>query len=204
MLTLDKQGVVREARVKVQLVPQIAHGPLQNVHAIVVHQTDSPTASGTIAGWRTGNRPDGAHFLIDKDGTTYQCVSLQQKCWHVGKIVSRCLLEKSCSKTESAWYDTATKRLRGHFSTLVQETHQHEKDKDYPDRYPVNEDSIGIEMVGNHIDDKTFETPAAEQQASLRWLVQELEATLHLLNTDVYRHSLISHKNPGEAAGAQW
>jgi N-acetyl-anhydromuramyl-L-alanine amidase AmpD len=174
------------------------------IDAIVVHQTDSKTGAGTLAGWRTGSRPDGAHFLIDKDGTIYQCVSLKQKCWHVGKIASRCLLEKSCSVDEKSYYATELKKDRGHFSTFVNETDKHERKKSYPSRFPMNEDSIGIEMVGMHISSNLYETPTMQQQDSLQWLVGELEASLHLTASDVYRHPLISYKNPGEAAGAQW
>jgi hypothetical protein len=58
MLTMDQDGVVRDARVKVRLIPQIAHGPLLKIDAIVVHQTDSDTAKGTmerLSYWRKRN-----------------------------------------------------------------------------------------------------------------------------------------------------
>jgi hypothetical protein len=124
--------------------------------------------------------------------------------WHVGKIPSRCWLEKSCPPDENAYYKALEKKLYGHFGQLVRETYEHEKVKDYPARYPMNEDSIGIEMVAMHLTDKMFEAPTPEQQRSLQWLVRELEEALHFLKVDVYRHGVISHKNVGEAAGAQW
>ena len=41
--------------------------------------------------------------------------------------------------------------------------HEHESRKTYPDRYPMNADRIGIEVVGNY-DEKTrmWDTPTAE------------------------------------------
>jgi N-acetyl-anhydromuramyl-L-alanine amidase AmpD len=78
VLTIDQDGVIRDARVKVELISQIAHGPLIHIDAIVVHQTDSSTAKGTLAGYRTDSKGLGTHFLIDKDGTIYQTVALKK------------------------------------------------------------------------------------------------------------------------------
>lgn len=80
----------------------------------------------------------------------------------------------------------------------------HERAKSYPARYPVNSDSIGIELVGKHVDDKTYEAVAAAQNASLGWLVGELFRQFSLTYNDIYRHPEISYKNPGEARSAQW
>lgn len=85
--------------------------------------------------WKSSTNMDniGAHFVIDKDGTTYQVVSLKKYANHVGKIRPRCNLTGSCDKTYK--------------SKTLKEIHLSEVEKDYPERYPYNKDSIGIEVV---------------------------------------------------------
>jgi hypothetical protein len=69
----------------------------------------------------------------------------------------------------------------------------------------MNEDSIGIEMVGNYdIKNKVYENINAAQNKSLRWLVDELAKQLTLGNDDVYRHPEVSYKKPSEARTAKW
>lgn len=80
----------------------------------------------------------------------------------------------------------------------------HERAKKYPARYPVNSDSIGIELVGKHLDDKTYESVTVAQNTSLQWLAGELFRLFTLTANDVYRHPDVSYKNPGEAGTAQW
>jgi N-acetyl-anhydromuramyl-L-alanine amidase AmpD len=195
MITIDKEGIIRDSRVKVKLFPLLAHGPLKIIDAIVVHQTDSSTAESAFANYRAGDKGTGAHMLIDKDGTVYQTVSLHQVCWHVGKLKARCYEEHSCIPAEtqlySKWQNPSTVNKR-------------EQAKAYPKRWPGNSDSIGIEMVGKSLDEHTFEKPTPEQQHSLQWLVQQLLESLHLKRTDVYRHPQVSFKNPGEARDAVW
>ena len=84
--------------------------------------------------------------------------------------------------------------------------------KKTPDRYPSNMDSIGIEIVGrafptgNDIkaDKKTYETVTAQQNASLKWLVQVLCNCLKVSMTEIFRHPMVSWKNITEASTAQW
>ena len=80
----------------------------------------------------------------------------------------------------------------------------HERLKAYPERYPVNSDSVGIEIVGKHIDDKQYEAVTPAQNESLKWLLGELYRHFSLTGSDVYRHPDVSYKNPGEAKGASW
>jgi N-acetyl-anhydromuramyl-L-alanine amidase AmpD len=81
---------------------------------------------------------------------------------------------------------------------------QTERAKFYPDRFPVNSHSVGIELVGSHLDDKTYEPVTPPQNVSLQWLVGELSNQFKLGATDIFRHPDVSYKNPGEAAGAKW
>lgn len=50
----------------------------------------------------------------------------------------------------------------------------------------------------------TYETVTAEQNKSLKWLVSELEMTLNIPTTEVFRHPTVSRKNDSEASTAQW
>jgi N-acetyl-anhydromuramyl-L-alanine amidase AmpD len=71
-------------------------------------------------------------------------------------------------------------------------------------RYPLNNDSVGIELVGKHVDDKTYEVVTVQQNESLKWLVNELNGHFSTTVSDVYRHPTVSYKNLGEASTAEW
>jgi N-acetyl-anhydromuramyl-L-alanine amidase AmpD len=81
-----------------------------------------------------------------------------------------------------------------------------------PQRYPSNEDSVGIEIVGavkarvgqNPAEQGVYETVNAQQNAALRWLISELTATYGIPMTEIFRHPVISRKNPTEAESALW
>ncbi len=90
------------------------------------------------------------------------------------------------------------------WSNHVKALDAHERAKTYPQRYPINGDSIGIEIVGRSIDAKTYESVTSEQNNSLQWLTGELYAHFSISQQDVYRHPAVSYKNPGEAATAVW
>ncbi|MFK5914170.1 MAG: N-acetylmuramoyl-L-alanine amidase [Woeseiaceae bacterium] len=76
--------------------------------------------------------------------------------------------------------------------------------KNYPDRYPVNSDSIGIEIVVKFINDTKYEDLTAAQNVSLQWLISELYGHFNLDTTDVYRHPEVSYKMPSEGSTAVW
>lgn len=42
------------------------------------------------------------------------------------------------------------------------------------------------------------------QNKSLQWLVAELEMTLGIATTEVFRHLTVSRKNASEASTAKW
>lgn len=79
-----------------------------------------------------------------------------------------------------------------------------ERGKSYPDRFPVNTDSVGIELVGKNTGEKSYEPVTALQQSSLQWLISELNTLFGLKVEDVFRHPEVSYKNEGEAASATW
>ncbi len=77
MLNINLQGQVVNSRVKPAIAPNIEHGLMTHVHGIIVHQTDGPSAKSALDSYSKGS-PNGAHFLIDKDGTIYQTIRLHR------------------------------------------------------------------------------------------------------------------------------
>ncbi|WP_133512212.1 peptidoglycan recognition protein family protein [Candidatus Thiosymbion oneisti] len=199
MSTIDKNGMLISPKVTLWRYPHIEHGSLRVVHGIIIHQTDSPNVRSTFNAYGKGG--NGAHFLIAKDGVIYQTASLSKRCYHVGRrIKSKCLeINKNQCK------DKKLAKLKAYsWSKRLVAIDKHERQKNYPDRFPINSDSIGIELVGMHINDKTYEPVTACQNMSLQWLIGELYTHFGLDKSDIYRHPAVSYKNPGEAASAKW
>lgn len=199
MSTIDKSGMLIDKKVILQRFPSIEHGALVGVHAIVVHQTDAPTVQHTFNGYKAGG--NGAHFLIDKNGLIYQTASMHKRCYHVGRLIkSKCLTinNNSCNSAAMAKIQAMS------WTNQIKALDALERAKSYPSRYPINSDSIGIELVGKHIDNKTYEKITAQQNSSLQWLVSELYKHFSLTASDVYKHPEVSYKNPGEASTAVW
>lgn len=147
--------------------------------------------------------PYGTHFLIDTDGTIYQCASLHKYTQHVGDIKVKNL-------------DINDKNYKNKTYTQASNI---EKTKSYPNRYPINSDSIGIEVVGSFLGndkklskyDKIFkyvqlsgewEKVTVAQKSSVKSLVEVLKAIFGLSNDDIYKHGAISgHKQASEGDG---
>ncbi|MGO4411670.1 N-acetylmuramoyl-L-alanine amidase [Cupriavidus sp. KB_39] len=196
MLFITKQGHVDAERVRVKIFPKIERGPMDTVNGIVVHQTSAPESSHTFNSYGDV-AANGAHFLIDKDGIIYQTASLRRVTNHVGPLRSRCILTKQCSPIE---LDKISKLGTGAL-------HRHEVKKKWPNRFPSNHDSIGIELVGMAIGPKNkevYEDVTAAQNSSLDWLISELMDTFAVAAREVYRHPDISYKNLTEARTAKW
>ncbi len=196
-------GIIVSPRVLVKLQPGIEHGTLKAIRAIIVHQTDSSTAAQTLNSYGVGG--NGAHLLIDKDGTIYQTALLTKICWHIGKIMAKCYEQHSCVGQEAAFYSKLHKLP---FSQTVVPSYKHEvATKQYPARFPTNEEAIGIEIVGKKLglkDNSPFELVTKEQQQSLDFIIGELLIALKLTRTDIYRHPQVSHKSLMEAASAKF
>lgn len=62
----------------------------------------------------------------------------------------------------------------------IEALNKNERARSYPDRYPVNSDSVGIEIVGRHIDDHHYQAVTPRQNLSLQWLITELCGHLNL------------------------
>lgn len=201
MLHVNSKGYVLSARIHPAARPLIERGVLQRIRGMIVHQTGGASGASSLNSY-TMKDANGAHFLIDKDGTIYQTASLFRQTWHVGRLRARCLAEYHCSPTELQ----ALKR----FSPKAE--HRMEIAKDVPQRYPSNEDSVGIEIVGaaaagkgqNPAEQGIYEMVNAQQNASLRWLIAELTSTFKIPMTEIFRHPVVSRKNPTEAKSALW
>lgn len=207
MLYVDESGYIDAERIILKIFNNIERGKMDAVNGIVVHQTNAPTASSTFHSYQTKGAT-GAHFLIDRDGTIYQTASLFQITWHVGRLQSRCFLTKKCEPTDFQKVAELEKSWRN-----SDKVHQIEKVKNYPDRFPSNVDSIGIEIVGKStrvINENTgkpeyiYEEVNDSQNGSLTWLIKELVATLKVSTSEIYRHPEIGRKNFTEASTAKW
>ena len=212
-LFISRGGIVDAERIKVKIFSTIERGKLDAVNGIVVHQTNSPTAQGAFnsyADTKGPKPPNGAHFLIDKDGQIYQTASLFRVTNHVGVLQSRCVLTKKCTPTELK-NANALEKIKGN-GARADAIHENEKIKKWPDRYPSNADSIGIEIVGmsydqkqpNGVVKKIYEPVNDRQNSSLAWLVKELTETLNVSMQEVYKHPQIGRKTESEASTARW
>ncbi|TQR51989.1 hypothetical protein DMC01_12615, partial [Campylobacter troglodytis] len=164
-----------------QLKEKLKQGNLtkEQIKAIVLHRTDSTSALQAINSFL--NKELGTHFLIDKDGTIYQCASLHKWTRHIGDIKARDIEINGKNSKDYSKYKNKT----------YKEIASIEKRKSYPTRYPINNDSIGIEVVGKCYNDKEkkikiglnytqyngkWEEAAQEQKVSIKHLVDILKA----------------------------
>lgn len=197
MLFVSDQGYVEDKRIELKIFSGLEHGRMDKVNGIVVHQTGAPAAANTFHSYARAGA-NGAHFLIDLDGKIWQTASLKRVTYHVGRLHSRCIAERKCSPAE-----LRTSLNLDRKSSLA--LHRHEAAKKWPERYPSNVDSIGIELVGFYSGPKdVYDDVTAAQNSSLSWLVKQLEETLNVSSSSVFRHSEVGRKNPSEAATAKW
>ncbi|MFV0671882.1 N-acetylmuramoyl-L-alanine amidase [Variovorax sp. tm] len=213
LVEIDEHGMISHARVRHARSLQIERGKRAGaITGIVVHQTDADTSASSLNSYKRP-KANGAHFLIDKDGTIYQTAAIYQRTNHVGPLQARCLVIPTCTLSD--------------FPEKVGATAMHriEMRKAPADRYPSNMEAIGIEMVGRarlpegfkpdsrqkrmslerlRGDAGVFPTPTAAQNQALSWLVHVLQESMHLAASEVFRHPDVSRKNITEAQGANW
>ncbi|WP_418145677.1 N-acetylmuramoyl-L-alanine amidase [Variovorax paradoxus] len=210
---IDTDGMIIHARVRGARSQIIERGRRSvPITGIIVHQTDSDTAASSLSSY-TRPKANGAHFLIDTDGTIYQTAAIYQRTNHVGPLRARCLLTGSCMPAY------------GPKNSGVDAMHRIEMTKPPGDRYPSNMEAVGIEMVGRarlplgfrdpdprkqrsaeqlRGEFGVYDTPSAAQNQSLSWLVKALEDSMQIAPGEVFRHPDASRKNPTEAQGANW
>lgn len=165
-----KGGKLIHPKITDKVNSKIEKGSLVAVHAIVLHQTGASTSASSLSSYQTG--ANGAHFLIDTDGTILQTARIDQKCWHVGQIRSRCMQMTSCSVDELKASNAILFKKGESYNLRIGKLYQREATKSYPDRYPLNEDSLGIEIVGSFdAKAKAYAAVGKDQNDSLAWLV---------------------------------
>ncbi|WP_300906554.1 peptidoglycan recognition family protein [Helicobacter typhlonius] len=97
--------------VKINLANFIEHGEIGKIRAIILHRTMSKSAQSSIDWWQNHKaKGAGTHFMIDKDGTIYQCASLYKTTWHVGARKKGITITNNTSIGIEvvAWYDDKT------------------------------------------------------------------------------------------------
>ncbi|WP_238699278.1 N-acetylmuramoyl-L-alanine amidase, partial [Helicobacter sp. MIT 05-5294] len=108
----------------------------------------------TLDTWSNPNNAKvGTHFLIDKNGTIYQCASLHKYTQHVGDIKVK-NLDINNENYKNKIYKGASSV---------------EKEKQYPNRYPINSDSIGIEVVSDYKNNKFGKKQQGSKKNQLRF-----------------------------------
>lgn len=196
-------GILKDKKIMQIIFPGIEKGPLLKVNAMVIHQTGASTAQNSFNSYI--NRCNGAHFLVDKQGIIYQTAHLNKKTYHVGKIRSKCYETSACSKSQLQAVTLILSMPGKSYPDRASDLHKHEKRKNYPYRFPLNEDSIGIEIVGNYNKSKKiYESVSGLQNQSLSWLIGELLNHFKITKADIYRHPEVSYKMPSEASTAIW
>lgn len=127
----------------------------------------------------------------------------------MGLVRARCLLEKSCTKKDGEIIKNILQG-KGTFPERARKVLSYEKKKNYPDRYPMNIDSIGIELVGAYLGGKSekglFEMLTKSQSSSFLWLITELIVKYNLsFDKDIYAHGTVARKMENEGGSAlEW
>ena len=201
MLYIDDNGLVKSNRITIKRFSKIERDPMDKVNGIIVHQTGTPAETHVFNSYSHAGS-NGAHFLIDKEGVIYQTASLFKTTWHLGKMKSRGVITKKCEPSELKKMADLENKFRTKAISDI------EKAKSFPDRYPSNTDSIGIEIVGYYERDSDnkdiYDAVNSKQNASLKWLISELLETLDISISEVYKHPDVARKNTTEASTASW
>jgi N-acetyl-anhydromuramyl-L-alanine amidase AmpD len=190
-------GMISDARIRKYRYPGLEHGPMREVHGIVLHQTNSSLAFPTLLAYYW--RDIGAHFLVSPDGTIYQTARIDRQCHHVGMIKSVCYEIQICSPSDQEQIARILDDSKRSIFERRKALHLHESRKHPAKRFPDNTNSIGIEVVGGTNTNGIYVAPTSAQNSSSTWLTNELLAALGLKKDVVYRHPQISYKNPTEA-----
>lgn len=202
LTTIDKDGYLTDPGITHTPIAAISHAGISRINGIVLHRTASSTAAGTLSTWRTRESGTGAHFLIDRDGTIHQTVSVNRQAWHVGAIRSRGEVEGTLTPEDARDLAAARGGQAAWRTTAVRAVSRLEATRPYPERYPTNADSLGIEVVARyHPATETWDAPTPEQRMAIGRLMESLQRNFGLTHEDIYEHDAISRKTPGEGAG---
>ncbi len=201
MLFIDENGWVDNPKINKEHRPAIEHSPIVAINAVVLHRTNTGTATSVLNAWET--QKEGTHFLISERGEIFQTASLKKQCWHVGKLYSKCRTVSSCSKEDAKTIEDILHKKNTNWGKKFRLVTRHELKKDYPIRFPHNHDSFGIEIVGVYSKDKSaYPAPNELQLDPLFWLLDEIISIHSLSIKDIYAHGEIAHKDRKKTEGA--
>lgn len=210
--TVVSDGIIFDPRIDIKTMGlsenmtdnKIEHYLMLHVHGIVIHQTGGDKGEGTIQQYKNSRNGIGAHFLITEKGIIIQTARVNRQAYHVGNIKSLCLDTKACvvqpGKRTSPEHDILYGK--GSYGKRIGNLSEYEKKKGPALRYPSNNDSIGIEVVGAPVDGK-YPEPNAAQRAALLTLILILLGKFPEINKhNIYCHSQVSYKNESEGVKA--
>ena len=207
----------KDCKIILKRMEVLEHGELkkQAVNGIVLHQTNGETAMSTLGRYHAddlGNKivanlfgkkareGIGAHFLISPSGMIYQTARIDKICYHVGPYInSLCQKKNFCEKKQADLYKNIVNDPKLDKEGKWKAITDIEKSKPGHERYPKNDDSIGIETVGMPPDGVHYPRASAEQMTSLKWLLDLLVQYFGLKLDRVFAHGEISpHKQSSE------
>lgn len=191
-MAVIKNGLLLDAKITQNIISNIERPGLDftKINAIIIHQTDSYNASGTMNYWKTSKIKAGAHFVIDRNGGSFSETTENPKNPGTGIFTGK---TRSYTGTDGKIYQTAHLNKRCNHAGRL-------RDKKYPNNY----NSIGIEFVGKYDWVKnTYPPPSIGQIQSGAWLVKTL---IELISTipsfeAVYAHGVIAYKTPDMTEG---
>ena len=205
----------------------LEHGDLKSVKGVILHQTNGEYAFTTLGRYDVDgplsvvrSKDDdnsfiarklgqcgkgiGAHFLISPRGVIYQTARIDKICYHVGYIKALCMENKTCGVEDDQLYSIIAK-MDIKESEKWKKISAHESKKEWNRRYPTNNDSIGIEVVGRPKDGVHYPAPSPSQNASSTWLVKLLLELFNLDRSRVFSHGGASpHKMPTEGTQVEF
>ena len=193
-------GIVRDSRIEVAIYPMLEHGPMADVSGIILHQTSSDYIVKTMAEYAFRRSGVGAHFLINPAGQIFQTARITQICWHVGRINAYCQQVHRCTATDEQMFAKIEKEYGNNQAEKDKMIDAWEQKKLAFNRYPTNNDSIGIEVVGAP-KGKVYGSPTLEQNQSSRWLVRELILALKLDRSRIFPRGLIDPRKMSTEGG---
>lgn len=161
----------------------------KKIRAIIIHQTDSSNASGTMSWWKES--PFGAHLIVDRGvGIILQTKNVGTKSKPNYQYTKK---TPSYNGNDGKIYQTAHLNKRCNHAGKL-------RDKNYPNNY----DSIGIEFVSKYDEvKKLYPPPSVGQIQSGAWLVKtlvELITTIPSIEA-TYAHGVIAYKTSDMSEG---
>lgn len=193
-------GIVRDVRIEAKIYSLLEHGPMAGVSGIVLHQTSSDYIVKTMTEYTFRPLGIGAHFLINPAGQIFQTARITQVCWHVGRIKAYCKEIHRCTPTDDQVLTKILKTFGNDKEEYDRQVDTWEQKKLALNRYPTNNDSIGIEVVGA-MKNGVYGTPTNAQNQSSRWLVSALLSTLKLDRGRIFPHGLIDPRKKKSEGG---